>query len=164
MVTARSSFNPALMDGYYRRAAAARPRNDGRILLREDLARMNVSQASEYLRHVPSLQLLPVGVGEGRGSRPVLRRLGEFCEPAVYLNGNRIAGHNIDSFVNVGTLEGVEVYTRGDEPAEYWDRTECGVILLWSRSDTDGERLSWGRAAKLGALVAGVAGLFALLR
>jgi hypothetical protein len=164
MVLGRRSFNPALMDGYYRRAAAARPRNDGRILLREDLERMTVSQASEYLRSVPSLQLRPAPLGEGRGSYPVLRRMGTLCEPAVYLNGNRIAGQNIDSFVRPGTLEGIEVYTRGDEPPEYWDRADCGVILIWNRSDTDGARISWGRGARLAAVMAGVAAVFAAVR
>jgi hypothetical protein len=163
-VLGRRSFNPALMNGYYQRAAARRPRNDGRILVREDLARMNVSQASEYLRQVPTLQLRPVPLGEGRGSYPVLRRMGSLCEPAVYLNGNRIAAQNVDSFIRVGTLEGIEVYTQGDEPPEFWDRAGCGVILIWNRSDTDGERLSWGRTARVAALVAGVATILLLLR
>jgi hypothetical protein len=162
-VTGRRSFNPLLMAGYYQRAEARRSRSDGRFLMRHDLERMVVSQTTDYLRHVPSLQLRPAPMGEGRGQTPLLRRAGTLCEPAVYLNANRIAASSIDSFVRPGTLEGLEVYTQGDEPAEFWDRTGCGVILLWNRSETDGERLSWGRAAKLGALLAGTAVLLALL-
>jgi hypothetical protein len=162
-VVGEREFNAVLMRGYYERAARRGQRGDGRFLMREQLDAMVVSQTSDYLRNVPSLQLRPVQRG-GRTQYPVFRRFGTLCEPVVFLNGNRISAQDIDTFVVPGTLEGIEIYTQGDEPALYWDRSGCGVILMWTQSRTRyGERISWGRVFKFGGLIAGFGALFLLL-
>jgi hypothetical protein len=162
-VTGRREFNAMLMRGYYERAARRGQRGDGRFLMREQLDRMVVSQTSDYLRQVPSVQLRPVQRG-GRTQYPVVRRFGTLCEPAVWLNGNRISGQDMDTFIVPGTLEGIEIYTQGDEPVEYWDRSGCGVILLWSQSHTrHGAPITWRRVLKFGGLVAGFGALFLVL-
>jgi hypothetical protein len=55
--------------------------------------------------------------------------------PAWYLDGNRVRDANINDFVGVGDLEGVEVYRRSTEiPGEFaGSDSECGVVALWTR-------------------------------
>lgn len=162
-ITGQREFNAMLMRGYYDRAARRGGRADGRFLMREQLDRMVVSRTTDYLRSAPSVQLRPVSMG-GRSQYPVFRRFGTQCEPAVYLNGNRISGQDIDTFVVPGTLEGIEIYNQDDEPAEYWDRSGCGVILMWSQSHTrHGDRITWRRVLQFGGLVAGFGLLFVVL-
>jgi hypothetical protein len=162
-IIGRREFNAVLMRGYYDRAARRGNQSDSRFLMREELERMVVSQTTDYLRTVPAVQLRPVSLG-GRNQYPVFRRFGTQCEPAVYLNGNRISAQDIDTFVVPGTLEGIEIYNQGDEPAAYWDRTGCGVILMWSQSHTRyGDRITWRRVLKFGGLLAGFGLLFMVL-
>jgi hypothetical protein len=152
-VTGRRPAGARLLDGFYDRAAVRRPRNDGRFFMREDMARMSVSQVTDYLALVPSLQLQQSPVGRER--MPVLRIRGALCVPKVYLNGGRIAAYDIDTFVLPGTLEGIEVYAQGDEPAEYWDRDSCGVILMWTPLRTQGLEMDRRRFYTLLGIVTG---------
>lgn len=159
-VTGRRPAGARFLDGFFDRAASRRSRNDGRVLTRADLDQMFASQPTDYLRHVPGLQLQQVPVGRER--MPVFHRLGESCVPAVYLNGGRIAAYDIDTFVRPGTLEGIEVYNQGDEPAEYWDRDGCGVILVWTQLRAAGDPMDRRRLLILTGLAA-FAGLTRLL-
>jgi len=55
--------------------------------------------------------------------------------PAWFLDGNRIRDANINDFVGVQDLEGVEVYRRATEiPGEFGGSdSQCGVVALWTR-------------------------------
>jgi hypothetical protein len=150
-VIGRRPAGARLLDGFYARAAARRPRNDGRFLIREDMERMAVSQATDYLALVPSLQLRQMPAGRER--MPLFHRQGQLCVPAVYLNGALIAAHDIDTFVIPGSLEGIEIYTQGDEPQEFWDRNGCGVILLWTPLRSRGDPMDRRRVLTLTGLV-----------
>lgn len=62
--------------------------------------------------------------------------LGVGCSgPAWFLDGNRVRDANINDFVGVGDLVGVEVYRRATEiPGEFGGSdSACGVVALWTR-------------------------------
>lgn len=80
---------------------------------------------------IPEVQrLLMTMQGRGAGA------LGIACsQPAWFLDGFRLRGANINDFISVHQIEGIEVYRRATEiPAEFGGPdSECGVIAVWSR-------------------------------
>lgn len=74
------------------------------------------------------------------GDRVLMRGLGGFCTPHVYVDGARItmgAGLSLDSFVPLEVVDAVEVYRSPVEaPPQYVvGLSRCGVIVIWTKSE-----------------------------
>jgi len=56
-------------------------------------------------------------------------------EPAWFLDGFRLRDANINDFIGINQIEGIEVYRRATEiPAEFGGSdSQCGVVAIWSR-------------------------------
>lgn len=83
-----------------------------------------------------------VRVGDMQFGRPVLQ--GSFrCQPRFFLDGWEIENEELDRFVSVNDLGGVEVYRQWSEaPPQLMrsmlvtqgTRTQCQLVLIWSKS------------------------------
>jgi hypothetical protein len=117
--------------GFHRRMA----RNvGGRFITAEEIERWHYIQVTDALRSVPSLEV----VYGPRGPRVRLRNpvsLLSACWTMMYLNGMRVDADAINS-IPAADVEGIEVYTRGDAPAEYNSSmgSACGVVVVWTRA------------------------------
>jgi hypothetical protein len=129
VVTAPSRGMRTGLAGYYGRLAS--PNRMGRFVTREQIERRHPSFASDLLRGVAGVRVIPRGVG---GSSMVLLRE---CEPRLYLDGIRVHLPNvgIDEIVTPLDLEGIEVYGSSAEvPVELGgSNLNCGAIALWTR-------------------------------
>lgn len=66
---------------------------------------------------------------------------GTFCRPLFFLDGARLnEGNvpiNVDNYVSPSDVEGIEVYSgTAQMPAAYYDPSQCGVVLIWTRRAT----------------------------
>jgi hypothetical protein len=89
---------------------------------------------TDPLRSVPNLEVAHFAGGAGARLRHPVTLLTS-CWANVYLNGMRVDWQAISSF-SPADIEGIEVYTRGDAPAEYNSSAgaACGVVLFWTRA------------------------------
>ena len=110
--------------------ARARNTPTGHFLDEETIASMHLSLASDALRRVPGISVLP-----SRGIGNLVRIRG--CAPLIWVGGQRARGAELDEVVRGGDIAAMEVYSSSaGVPAEYADRTAtCGTILVWLRSD-----------------------------
>src|SRR5690606_33704044 len=111
------------LSGFYERME----RGLGTFIDRERIESMNPIRASDLLRMVPGVHLVPTSAG-----RSVILMRGR-CVPLIYLDGMRIRTTSIDDLVNVWDLEGIEVYRGLEVPAEFSHFSDCGAIVLWTR-------------------------------
>jgi hypothetical protein len=129
VVTAPSRGMRTGLAGYYSRLAS--PTRLGRFVTRQQIERRHPSFASDLLRGVAGVKVIPRVVG---GSGMVLLRE---CEPQLYLDGMRVhLPHvGIDELVTPQDLEGIEVYGSSAEvPVELGGSNSiCGAIALWTR-------------------------------
>jgi len=117
-----------LLDAFYRRAEQKR---FGHFITREQIDARHATHATDLLRRVPGLQVVPsrrIGYAvQGRGG----------CTPVVVLDGLRLttAGNLVDEWVNARDLEGIEVYHgSGQGPGEFaFYENGCAMIVLWTR-------------------------------
>lgn len=120
---------------WYRGFHQRRARNiSGRFITAEQIERWNYIEVADALRSVPSLEV----VYGPRGPRVRLRHpisLLSACWTMMYLNGMRVDAEAINS-IPAADVEGIEVYTRGDAPAEYNSSmgSACGVVVVWTRA------------------------------
>lgn len=56
-------------------------------------------------------------------------------EPAWFLDGFRLRDANINDFIGVNQIEGIEIYRRATEiPGEFGGSdSQCGVVAIWTR-------------------------------
>ncbi|HEU4885946.1 MAG TPA: carboxypeptidase regulatory-like domain-containing protein [Longimicrobium sp.] len=106
----------------------------GRFITAEEIERWHYIEVADALRSVPSLEV----VYTPRGARVRLRNpvsLSSACWSLVYLNGMRVDPEAIQNLA-AADIEGIEVYTRGDAPAEYNSSmgASCGVIVVWLKA------------------------------
>lgn len=158
-VTARSAIDIGFLAGYFQRVERHETMGFGHVFTRDRIEERQALDVADLLREVPS-----VSVVQGMNRMPAImfRTSRGECVPKVYINGMRQnrggeAGSAavVDETVRPYELEGIEVYRGINEmPAEYYDEGHCGVILLWTRRDTDG-----GRPFSLRRLLFGLAGL-----
>ena len=62
---------------------------------------------------------------------------GDWCAPAIYVNGLRMPGitaDDIDAWVRPKNVVGIEIYSEADVPTE-WEvgRSGCGSIVIWTK-------------------------------
>lgn len=133
----------------------------GHFIYGEELERSVAGSPSDLLRMVPGVRISR----PGRGGGQIIHMRGG-CVPAVFIDGSQInrfsRGESLDSYVDVFSIEGIEVYRGPQQPAgRFFDRSGCGLVLVWTRrGEYDGESpFSWIRlAAGLGLVL----GLFLL--
>lgn len=122
----------------------------GHFLTAEDIQRRGVRRMSDLFRSVPGFQ---VHGGMGDQGHRLTGRGG--CQPTLYVNGGRaVSSRDIDLFLSVEDLAGVEAYPGALAPGRYaGDR--CGTILVWTEAQMDSgeEPLTWARGLAGAGLV-----------
>ena len=100
----------------------------GHFLTRQDIEKQHPFVLTDALRMVPGVQL----VGSGLSHTIVMR--GDYgCQPAVYLDGMRLYGADVDDLIDPEYVDGMEVYTGpGQAPPQFWGRG-CGSLVIWTR-------------------------------
>jgi hypothetical protein len=106
----------------------------GRFITAEEIERWHYIEVADALRSIPSLEV----VYTPRGTRVRLRNpvsLSGACLTMMYLNGMRVDADAINT-LSAADVEGIEVYTRGDAPAEYNSSmgAACGVVVVWTKA------------------------------
>lgn len=100
---------------------------------------------TDLLRRVPGVR---VNVATGLGQVVTMRG---GCVPAVFIDGMQINYHDrresLDTYVDIASLEGIEVYKGPHSAGRFFDRSGCGVVLAWTkRGDAEsGRPFSWTR-------------------
>ena len=105
----------------------------GRFITAEQMERWNYRQVSDALRSIPSLEMVYTPQGpRTRMRHPVSIRTS--CLTIMYLNGMRVDQDAVQ-YIDAADVAGIEVYTRGDAPAEYNSSmgATCGVVAVWTR-------------------------------
>ncbi|MFO8173692.1 MAG: carboxypeptidase regulatory-like domain-containing protein [Longimicrobiales bacterium] len=99
----------------------------GTFFTRDDIERRNPHQFTDLLRMVPGARVVPVSpFGHG-----VLFR--GRCIPGVWVDGMRVINTlDLDTFLQPGDMEAVEVYTGAQLPVEFGP-SPCGAIVVWTR-------------------------------
>lgn len=103
----------------------------GRYITRKEIERSKAPLASEVLRQVPSVQLIPKGP---HGNDVLIRG----CRPLLFVDGMGIDGVNggfaLDEILGTDQVEAIEVYTAGHIPPEFgFGRNPCGAVVVWTR-------------------------------
>jgi hypothetical protein len=123
--------------GFYDR----RKRGVGTFFDRKQIDAMNVQDASDLLRRLPQLRLVPqLRRGGAQQRNATVGRRGN-CRYTFVVDGSRTLPDFEMDFVAAGALEGVEVYNGLAEiPASFKAHTTsvagssvCGVIAMWTR-------------------------------
>lgn len=114
----------------------------GRYIDRAEIDRQRPFWASDLLRSMPAVQVVPTPFG---AIVSMLGINGRRCRPLVFLDGARFLPDSnapgllgvvsdIDLLTMPDELEAVEVYTRaGQAPSQFTDTRGCGSVLLWTR-------------------------------
>jgi TonB family protein len=123
--------------GYYQRLER---RTQGVFITRADLEREKPAQLTDMLQRTPGIRIT-----RGRPGAQSVRMRGRECRPIIWLDGAPMASGDVDldSF-SPASLEGIELYLgSGNAPPRYQmarGQSECGTVLLWSRSSDAGIR------------------------
>ena len=100
----------------------------GRFMDRSYIESRNPQLLTDLLYNQPGIK---VDYG-GAGVRRVLVTRNQGCTPMFYIDG--ISGDNTNfDVIRPETMEGMEIYIGGMIPIQYKSRTDCGVILVWTR-------------------------------
>ncbi|GBD32712.1 hypothetical protein HRbin33_01686 [bacterium HR33] len=138
---------PRRLAEFYRRRAGG----FGSFLTREEFERYSPREVSDVIRRMPGFGVVPGDLGTG--GVVVARRPAGFslqCFPIVYVDGTYVGNSrefDIDSYLDVQTIEAVESYSGGAQVPPEFNRSgaECGVIALWTRTGT----VAQGRSRRL---------------
>jgi hypothetical protein len=87
------------------------------------------------------------------------------CSATVFVDGRLLLGIPPLDFLEPRDLEGIEVYRNPHVPREYWADGEqpCGVLLFWTRNDTEPGLSSARRARPWPRILAGFGAAFVAL-
>jgi hypothetical protein len=120
----------------------------GTFITREEIEQSRTLVASEVLRRVPSVRLIPRGGGL-LGNDVLIRG----CRPLLIVDGAPIAGTRggfaLDELFGSEGVEALEVYTASNIPPEFgFGRNACGAVVVWTRRPAlrdqgDAPRSSW---------------------
>jgi hypothetical protein len=122
--------------GFYERQR----RGVGTFINRTQIDAMNVQAASDLLRAVPSLRLVPLTRRSSQRNATVGRRGN--CRFAFIVDGIRMLSDFEIDYIAAPAVEGIEVYNGlAEVPAAFRAHattssgvTVCGVIAIWSRN------------------------------
>lgn len=154
VVTAERSYINADIEDFHRRRREGS--GNGTFIHGEDVRRRLGARPTDLIRTIPGVTLMRTPQGQ---DQIIHMRAG--CIPAVFIDGMQINRYNptesIDTYLDVQSIEGIEVY-RGSQPGgRFYDRRGCGLVLVWTRrGDIDaGGSFSWARLfVALGIFVA----------
>lgn len=136
--------------GFYDRRQAGL----GRFFTRAEVQDRNVMHLSDLFRSIPGYRVIPSRSGPtrtivGRGN----------CQPTLYVDGVRlrtVGGGNLDQVLEPDHLEGLEVYSGAQTPAQF-QAGRCGTVVAWTHtpSERSDEPFEWRRfGIVLGLVVA----------
>ncbi len=139
-IIAERKYRIGRLAEYYDRADWTRKTGFGKVLMRDDLERMQGVRTTNILRTYPA-----------HG----------FCRPTVLLDGLEVHATEfdiLDSMIPSNQIEGIEFYRSGNEiPIEYQSRAGCGLVMIWSRRDVpDGRPFTWKRMLVALGLAGGI--------
>lgn len=105
----------------------------GRFITAEQIEQWSYRQVADALRSVPSLELVYTPSGPRTRLRHPVSILTS-CWTHMYLNGMRVDQEAVQ-YIDAADIAGIEIYTRGDAPAEYNSSmgAACGVVVVWTR-------------------------------
>ena len=147
-VRAREYVDIGPLSGYFERVQRHERMGFGHVLTRDEVQERDAIDVVDLLREVPRIAVVQ---SPGRGQHVMFRGGAQGqCTPRVYINGvyaNRNSLAFIDELVRPTELEGIEIYRGLSEmPGEFYDDSHCGVILIWTRRDSEGGRpFAWKR-------------------
>ena len=130
-VRARKTSYSGRLAGYYERLDR---RNGGVFITREQIDQDRPRTLSQLLQRVPGVTVIRL-----RAGATGIRLRDRTCSPLVWLDGNALPSGEVDldSF-QPNSLQGIELYLGSTTaPTRYLaarDLSNCGTILLWSRS------------------------------
>ena len=130
-VRARKTSYSGRLAGYYERLDR---RNGGVFITREQIDQDRPRTLSQLLQRVPGATVVRL-----RAGAMGIRLRDRTCSPLIWLDGNALPSGEIDldSF-QPNSLQGIELYLGSTTaPTRYLaarDLSNCGTILLWSRS------------------------------
>lgn len=159
----RSSRSPVLTSFDRRRRWGERT-GFGRFIYGRALELRSAGRATDLLRGIAGVRVSGGDVGSGQ----IVQMRGG-CVPAIFVDGSQInlggqgtgfgQMESLDSYVDVGSIQGIEVYHGAYQPGgPYVDRSGCGLVLVWTkRGEYDPDaRFSWVRLLIGMGLVLGV--------
>lgn len=134
IVTGRMRRYYGPLADFQERAKRAARTGVGHVITRQAIEDRHPGTVTDVLRMLPRIR---IGVHPENPNRQTVFMIsaGRPCRPQIYVDGvqMRASGGTVD-MVAAGDLEGVEVYRGfGEMPAEYYDDSGCGVVLLWTR-------------------------------
>jgi hypothetical protein len=124
--------------GFYER----RKRGIGTFIDRKRVDAMNVQAASDLLRHLPGVRLVPQSrTRQNQPQNATVGRRGN-CRYVFIIDGARTLADFEMDYISGSAIEGVEVYNGiSDVPAPFKAHTTsvagssvCGVVAIWSRN------------------------------
>jgi hypothetical protein len=147
VVTGRRSMRSPDIQAFYDRRDRAARSGFGRFVTREDIERSPPIRATDLVRSMVGVRVVP-----GRGGRGAGIRMAGGCIPAIFVDGmqlNRVnRNDSLDDYVATLDIEGIEVY-RGpaSQLGALHDPTGCGLVAVWTRRGeaVAGGRLDWKR-------------------
>lgn len=112
----------------------------GTFFTENDLIRRGARVTSDIFKTVPSIRIQSGSQGGAAGPGKIwMRGPYGYCEPTVYVDGNRMPGitpDDIDDFFHTNEVAGIEIYSEASVPAqfrEYTTMSACGSIVIWRK-------------------------------
>jgi hypothetical protein len=134
-IVAQRTIRVGHLSSYYDRLEWSKRTGLGRVIPRDEVARMRLSRISNLLAQYPP-------------------RSG--CRMTYMLDGLPMSREEIDRSSTPDDIEGVEIYRALHQvPVEYSHRTSCGLVLVWTRGDRVGAPFTWKRALVFLSVVGG---------
>lgn len=126
-------------------------RGVGRILTRERIEATKALHVSDVLRIVPGLRLVP------EDDLGYTVRLRDGCRPAIWIDGARTHGINVDAVLLPDDLEAIEVYQAGEIPPQF-GQDPCGAVVFWTRTRRPGtgKTKAWKRIVLSAVILAAI--------
>lgn len=116
-------------DGFERR----RKMGLGKFLTREQIESKNAAYASDLVRMMPGVTVMPERFGH---QVLVSGTIGGKCRPDIVIDDVRFdaTSSTLDDLLSPAEIESMEVYTRDlSAPAQFRSLSGCGVIVVWTR-------------------------------
>lgn len=135
VVTERRRYPNLRIQGFYERAEWVQRSGFGRILTKDDLARIRPHSMRMLL-----------------ATQPMGFRAGARCQPRIYIDGMDLgagaeAVELLDGTIHWEDIEGIELYRGATQiPPQYTRGNDCGAVLVWSKAGS-GNPFSWRRLA-----------------
>lgn len=112
-----------------------RSRGTGHYITPAEIESRSPQHSSDLLRMVPGVEIGPRRQGR---SRIRMSRARMNCPPTLFVDGVRQRHMHLDD-INRGDIWALEVYTGTSQiPAEFsYQRSGCGVLVVWTRDGLD---------------------------